>query len=1062
MEGAKSTSGRLAESDRALLKRTDSKMVNVVVKLDYDAMAAYKGGIKGLAATSPSVTGKKLTGRSAPEKAYEGHISSMDKAFRTALKSKLPKARAGESMTTVYGGVAVRLPANQASKLLSLPGVAAVQDDTLNKPLALDEAPQFIGAPTLWRQLGGQDLAGRGVIFADLDSGIWPEHPMLADNPALGTPPAAPSGMARPCNFGDNPLTPATDVFACNHKVIGGQAFLDTYNAINPGTEMYPDSARDSDGHGTHTTTTAAGNNVQQAPILGVDQGPISGVAPGAWVLEYKICGANGCYSSDSVLAVQQAIADGANVINYSISGGSNPYGDAVELAFLDAYQAGIFVAASAGNSGPGAGTTDHHSPWVTTVAASTLARAFSTTLTVTSGGDSATFEGTSLTDGVTTPTPIVMAEDVAGYGDALCQTPLPAGSVSGKVVACKRGINARIDKGLNVKEGGAVGMILYNPTLADTESDNHWLPAVHLADGTAFLAFMAAHPDSLASWPAGSKQPAQGDVMAAFSSRGPGGQFLKPDITAPGVQVLAGQTPTPQETTAGPPGQYFQAIAGTSMSSPNIAGSAILVKAAHMGWTPGAIKSALMTTATTDVVKEDETTPADPFDDGAGRVDLTRAGKAPVVFDETAQNMWDLGQDPITALDLNLPSINVPTMPGTVTVHRTATNVSGKPWRFVAHTSAPADTTIEVSPRHGAIAPGKSKTFEITITSSAPSGQYFGQLRFTAKKVPTVHLPVAFKNQQGAVTLTQSCEPDTIAIRDTTTCTVTAENKAAGPATVTTTSTVSPLLKITDAVGADAVRSNGHKVVAGPTVLAPPKDAIPSIAAGDNPVGGFLDLSQFTAPVTIGDEEAKNFDMPAFDFGGRSYSRIGVVSNGYVVINGANSQQDIAYTPQSLPDPAAPNGVLAPYWTDLDGTGEKGIYVVSLTDGTNTWVAVQWDVHVFGNAANHRTFQMWIGVNGSEDISYGYAPDAIGADGSPDGLTVGAENLSGTAGDQISGTPQGPYVITTTPGEPGESLSYTLTIKGHRPGVRSLTTDMTADVVAGTTSVRTPITVTR
>ncbi len=298
--------------------------------------------------------------------------------------------------------------------------------------------------------------------------------------------------------------------------------------------------------------------------------------------------------------------------------------------------------------------------------------------------------------------------------------------------------------------------------------------------------------------------------------------------------------------------------------------------------------------------------------------------------------------------------------------------------------------------------------------------------------------------------------------MRDTTTCTVTAENKAAGPATVSTTSTVSPLLKITDAVGADAVRLNGHKVVAGPTVLAPPKDAIPAIAPGDTPGGGFLDLAGFgIAPIAIGDEQAQNFTVPAFDFGGRSYSRIGVVSNGYIVINGANSQQDITYIPQTLPDAAPPNGVLAPYWTDLDGTDEIGIYVGTLTDGVNTWLVVQWNVHVFGNADNDRSFQTWIGVNGSEDISYGYAADAIGADGSPDGLTVGAENLSGTAGAQISGTPQGSYVITTTPGEPGESLSYTLTIKGHRAGVRSLTTDMTADVVAGTTTVRTPITVT-
>jgi hypothetical protein len=1036
-------------------------MVNVVVKLDYDAMASYRGGIDGLAATSPSVTGKRLTGKSSAEKAYQGHIGSMDRTFRSALRSKLPSARAGESLTTVYGGVAVRLPANQASKLLSMPGVAAVQEDSLNKPAAIQEAAQFIGAPTLWRQLGGQDLAGKGVIFADIDTGIWPEHPMLADNPALGTPPPAPSGQPRPCVFGDNPLTPATDVFQCNHKVIGGAPFIDTYNAVN-GDQVYADSARDSGGHGTHTTTTAAGNRVQHAPIFGVDQGPVSGVAPGAWVLEYKVCGVEGCYSSDSVAAVQQAIADGANVINYSISGGSNPFGDPVELAFLDAYNAGIFVAASAGNSGPGAGTTDHHSPWVTTVAASTMARAFSTTLTVTSGTDSATFEGTSLTPGVTTPAPIVMAENIPGYNDALCLTPVPAGAVDGDVVACRRGSNARVEKGYNVLQGGAAGMILYNPTLADTESDNHFLPAVHLADGTAFVAFMAAHPDSMASWPEGSKQPAQGDVMAAFSSRGPGGQFLKPDITAPGVQVLAGNTPTPDELPSGPAGEYYQAIAGTSMSSPNIAGSAILVKAAHMGWTPGAVKSALMTTATTKVVKEDETTPADPFDDGAGRVDLSKAGKAPVVFDETAANMWNLGQNPITALDLNLPSINVPTMPGTVTVYRTATNVSGKAWKFTAHTTAPADTTIKVSPRSGVIPPRQSRTFAITITSSAPTGQYFGELRFTAKRVPTVHLPVAFKNQQGAVSLTSTCDPSTVSVGDATMCTVTAENKAAAPATVNLTSTVSPLLKITDVTG-DATRLNGRKVVAGPTVLAPPKDAIPAITSGDTPAGGFLDLRGFSSATVfaLGDETATNFNVPAFDFGGRMYNSIGVVSNGYIVINGAHGQQDISYIPQHLPDAAAPNGVLAPFWSDLDGTGEDGGRIVSLSDGVHNWVVVQWDVHVFGDLAEHRSMQVWIGYNGVEDISYGYADATLGALGSPDGTTVGAENLSGTAGAQITGPPTGSYVITTTPGEPGEQLSYTLTVKAHRAGARSLTTDMTSDVVAGTTTVRTPIPVT-
>ncbi len=1067
LTGAKSTSGRLAKSDRALLGRTDSAEVNVVVKLDYDAVASYRGQIRGLAATSPSVTGKRLTGKSAPERAYQGHIKKMETSFRSALAAKVPSARAGLSLTTVYGGVAVRLPANQANKLLGLPGVAAVQADTVNTIDALPEDPQFIGAPTLWKQLGGQDLAGRGVIFADIDTGLWPEHPMLADNPALGTAPAAPSGLPRPCNFGDNPLTPATDVFACNHKVIGGAPFIDTYNQVNPGTEVYPSSARDSNGHGTHTTTTAAGDAVRHAPIFGVDQGPVSGVAPGAWVLEYKVCGVQGCFSSDSAAAIEQAIMDGANVINYSISGGSSPYADPVELAFLDAYDAGILVSASAGNSGPGAGTTDHHSPWVTTVAASTQTRAFTSTLTVSGDGQSATFEATTLTAGVTSPTPIVLAQNIPGY-DPLCLTPLPAGAAAGKVVACRRGTNGRVEKGYNVLQGGAAGMILYNPTLMDTESDNHFLPAVHLADGTAFLAFMAAHPASTASWPAGSKSAGLGDVMASFSSRGPGGQFLKPDITAPGVQVLAGLTPTPDELASGPSGEYYQAIAGTSMSAPGIAGSAILVKAAHPGWTPGAIKSAMMTTAVTDVLKEDEVTKADPFDDGAGRVDLTKAAKAPVVFDETTANMTSIGQDPVTALELNLPSVNVPTMPGTVTVHRTMTNVSGRAYRFTAHTTAPADTTIKVFPRTGVIPPRQSRTVSIILTSSAPTGQYFGEIRFTAKGQTPVHLPVAFKNQQGAVSLTSTCEPSSIAVGDTTSCTVTAENKANGPATVQMSSTVSPLLEITGGTGA-TVDATHTTASAGPTVLAAPKDAVPAIGPSDTPgeaSPGFLDLAAFgVTPVDIGDEDAKNYTVPAFTFGGRSYSSVGVVSDGYIVIGGVHGSSDISYLPQHLPDAAAPNGVLAPFWTDLDGTGDPGVRVAALGGGGMTWLVVQWNVHVFGDLSDsgRRAMQVWIGVNGVEDISYGYeAATTVGAGGSPDGLTVGAENLSGTAGAQIGGTPQGSYAITTTPGQPGGSLSYTLDVKAHRAGARSLTSSMTADVVPGTTTVVTPIAVTR
>ena len=1073
IKAAKSASGQLAQSDPTLLGRTDATPVHVVVKLDYDATASYKGDVAGLAATSPKVTGKKLTGKSGAERAYENYTGQLDKTFRSDLASAVPAAQAGQSLQRVYGGVAMTVPANQISKVLGIDGVAAVQSDVLNKPDTIESA-EFIGAPTVWAQTGGQALSGQGVIFGDLDTGLWPENPMLADNPALGTPPPTASGDPRECNYGDNPTTPALDVFVCNSKVIGGAPFIDTYNAVVGPGEVFPDSARDSNGHGTHTTTTAAGDPVTNAPIFGIDRGPVSGVAPGAWVIEYKVCGLEGCFGSDSAAAVGQAILDGVNVINFSISGGAQPFTDPVELAFLDAYNAGITVAASAGNSGPGAGTTDHHGPWVITVAASTQSRQFQSTLTVTSGAESATFTGTSLTAGVPASTPIVLAENIIPGYSKFCLAPLPAGTATGKIVACQRGGGGggRVEKGSFLAAGGAAGMILYNLPLADTESDNHFLPAIHLADGTDFLAFIAAHPGATGTFTDGVKAEGQGDVMAAFSSRGPGGQFLKPDITAPGVQILAGNTPVPDEVAGGPQGQYYQAIAGTSMSSPHIAGSALLMKALHPHWTPGEIKSALMTTATTDVVKEDLVTPADPFDFGAGRVDLTKAGDAAIVFEDTADNFFDLGQSGVTALDVNLPSINVPTMPGTVTVKRTATNVTGSDYRFDVSTVSPPGSKIKISPDHGKIRPGKSQTFKVTITSSAPSGQYFGQINFDSKNSPDLHLPVAFFNQQGDVTLTQDCDPTTILEKQSTMCTVTAQNNANGEATVSITSKVSKKLEITSATGA-MVNRKKSKAETGPIVLSAPADGLPAINPGVTPGEdpacncGYLDLGLFgVTPLATGDESNTNFNTPEYLFGGNTYTRIGVDSNGYINVGGSDSAADIQFLPQTFPNPEAPNGVLAPYWTDLNDDGTPpSLSVTILGDGVSNWIVVQWDTHVFGDPspAGSRKMQVWIGINGVEDISYGYDTNTIGVDAPPTtGLTVGAESINGTEGAQIVGPPASSYVVTSSPGTPGGSAVVTLTVKGKDHGTGTLTSSMVTDVIAGKTIVSTKITVNR
>ncbi|MBX6356248.1 MAG: S8 family serine peptidase, partial [Micromonosporaceae bacterium] len=1019
----KAPTSRLARTDASLLGRTDSTPIPVMVKLDYDSVATYSGGVAGYPATSPAVTGHRLTG-SAAERRYESYLAERENAFVKQVASKIPGASVRTRLRTVYGGVSAIVPANKIGELLKVPGVAAVQKDELRKKLT-DASPQFIGATALYPQLGGDRNAGKGVIIGDIDTGAWPEHPSFADQGNLAPPPPKADGTPRECDFGDNPLTPQTDVFHCNNKLIGGAAFLDTYNAV-VGGEKYT-TARDSDGHGTHTASTAAGNFVSSAEVFGVDRGPIHGIAPGAWISVYKALGAQGGFSSDLAAAAQQAIKDGVNVINYSISGGSNPFTDPVELAFLDAYAAGVFVSASAGNSGPGAATTDHVSPWVTTVAASTQTREFTSTLTLTSGSDTLTLTGASITAGVSDPTPVVMAQDVPGYtGGSLCQEPASPGLFAGKIVACERGVNARVEKGYNVVQGGAAGMILYNPSLADVETDNHWLPAVHLADGTQFLAFMAGHTGVTATFTAGQKTSGKGDVMAAFSSRGPGGLGIKPDITAPGVQILAGNTPTPAAIEAGPPGELYQAIAGTSMSAPHITGSAALLKSLHPDWTPGQIKSALMTTAKTGVVKEDETTPADPFDFGSGRVDLTKAGNPGLTFDETAERMFALGNDPVNAIHLNLPSVNAPVMPGKVTTVRTAKNVTKHTQTYRVQVTSPAKSKITVSPSRFTVRPGKSVELRITITSTA-SGQQFGQIRLdpAAAGLPTLHLPVAFVPKQGDVTLTSSCTPDTVRWLGASTCTVTAQNQSFGDTTATLKTETDLHLLVTGADGAKVTSPFSVEKKNVPLSAAQP--GVPSVAPGS--LAGFLPLAAFgVAPEAVGDEEILNFDVPEFVYNGVKYTRVGVDSNGYLIVGGGTSEDnECCNLPDQVPDPARPNNILAPFWTDLDGTGAPGILATVLTDGTNDWLVFEWQVNVWGTTSN-RHFQVWIGLNGEQDITFAYDPAALPADPNGQPFLVGAENQVGEGGGLPPGTlPTEDLRVTSTDPVAGGTASYTV-----------------------------------
>ncbi len=778
--------------------------------------------------------------------------------------------------------------------------------------------------------------------------------------------------------------------------------------------------------------------------------------------MAYKVCGDQGCYQSDSVAAIQEAVADNVDVLNFSISGGANPYSDAVELAFLSAYDAGIFVSASAGNSGPGPETVDHRGPWVTTVGASTSSRHFqSTVMLASSDGATASLVGSSVTPGIGAPTPVVLAAAVGS--NAACTSAIAAGAATGKIVVCQRG-PGRILKSKVVANGGGAGMLLYNATRLNEFTDNHWVPTVHLENtaGSALLAFLEVHPNVTARWANPTSRTVQGDEMTAFSSRGGPGQssgVSKPDVTAPGLQILAANTPTPATAVGGPTGQLFQSIAGTSMSSPHVAGSGALLAALHPTWTPGQIKSALMTSATTDVLNNDGTSATTPFDRGSGRIRLNKAGDPGATFDESAADYVALSEDLWNA---NYPSLYVPSMPGRITVERTLHNETNKSAKWKLSVSAPADLKVTVPPTL-TLPPSGNATFPITVDGGGLADGAVRHAQITLSDSPghRIVFPISIVRGQASIVMTKTCTPLTVALGANTSCSITATNSTFADVPAVITDAVPSRLDVVDAsvtggtLAGNTVTYNG--VVPG---TSPPGV---TIAPGLSPAGGYLPLNVFAGNIVIpaADDTISNFNVPAFTFGGVSYNQIGISSNGYVVVGGGTGE-DNSINNQSFPNSARPNNVLAPFWTDLNPGAAGQVRVNVLTDGQDDWIVIDWaGVRDFSlNRLN--SFEVWIGVDGDAhpgtDVSYAFG--AIGGNGDGGFLTVGAENNSGSRGQNqyFNGVGTLPtngtqLVVGSTPGVAG-THTVAFDAKGVTSGPWTNCVEMTSAAFDGT-SVR-------
>jgi uncharacterized repeat protein (TIGR01451 family) len=1053
-----------ASKIRSLEAEGGDELVSVIVKLEDASLAAYTGDVPGLAATSPSVTGAdKLDVNSAESRAYLDYLEVQQESFVSVAKSSL-NARVTHRYDVVFGGISMLVPESQVDLVAKLPGVEAVYPDELLQ-LHTDRSPSFIGATRLWNQLGGKKKAGEGVVVGVLDTGIWPEHPSFSDPDPFGKAYDPPPGGPYECDFGNTAWNPNDVPFTCNNKLIGAHTFLDTYKAAvgllpyDPATDMGEfDSARDSDGHGSHTASTAAGNGGVEASIFGIPRGIVSGIAPRSHVVMYRVCAGDpgGCYTSDSAAAVQQAILDGVDALNFSIGGGGSPYSDPVSLAFLDAYASGVFVACSSGNSGPGADTTGHREPWTTTVGASTTDRHFLSTVTLQAdGGDTLTLIGASVTEGIDTPTPVVFPPS----GEELCLDPFAAGTFSGEIVICERGVIARVAKSYNVAVGGAGGLLLYNPVLQGLNTDNHFIPSVHLENdaGATLLDFMATHSGVTATFTQGEASRVQGDVMAAFSSRGGPGQTLgvsKPDVTAPGVQILAGNSPLPAYVGGGSPGELFQSLQGTSMSSPHVAGAAALLKDLHPDWTPGQIKSALMTTARAwRVFKEDGVTPADPFDYGSGRIQLNKAGDPGLTFDASAQDYVDHENDLWNA---NYPSLYIPVMPGKVTVQRTVhSELSWKSWwRLWVPGQRGQDFRVTV-PRILVVPAGGDATFDITIDArDVPLGEVRHATLHMKSGRRRLQMPITIVRNEPVVTLAKSCDPVTFPKGDTTDCTITIENTSFDDATVNLVDQLPKKLKLVSGSVVGAVEADNGVTFDGTLAGAAPPEV--TVGVGASPFG-YVPLSDYFTPIGgVDDETIVNFPTDPFVYAGETYDMIGMVSNGYAVVGGGDSA-DIDYINQVLPDPARPNNVLAPFWTDLNPSVGGALYAGYLSaDGVNWWLALEWDAVPNYGDGEPNTFQIWVGVNGVEDITFTYGEALSDGDGGL--LTVGAENAFGNSGQNYYANGVGTLPVygidvgvTSVPGAPGDTHIITFTAEGKKRGHWKNCAEMTGDIFYGT-----------
>ncbi|KAJ3695363.1 hypothetical protein LUZ60_000740 [Juncus effusus] len=666
------------------------------------------------------------------------HLSLLSKVCKESATSRLIY-----SYNSAVNGFAARLTQQEVQSLSNHQWFVRAILDNKSYKLATTHTPQFLGlrgSNGVWNHSN----MGEGIIIGVIDSGIYPDHPSFNDD-GMPPPPAKWKGH---CDF---------NASLCNNKLIGAKSFFKA--GMEEKMHVPP---FDVIGHGTHTASTAAGSFVKNAKFKGTSMGMASGVAPRAHLAIYRVCTEDSCTMIDTMKGIEEAVNDGVDVISLSIASSETVdlFEEATSIAGYYAMMKGVFVSCAAGNNGAtptlfSPTLLSNVAPWVLTVAASTMDRQINTS--VVKLGNTLQLNGVSSyqpKNWKKQMLPLVYLGSNGSIEAGLCQNgTLDAKIVHGKVVVCDRGSNGRVEKGQNVLKAGGAGMILVNSKeyQYSITSDDHVLPASHLSfkDGETVKEYIQTtkNPTATFLFKGIATYIPWAPMIAEFSSRGPNAispLLMKPDITGPGVDVLAAVPPNYE----GGKNVQFEFMSGTSMSTPHLSGIAAIIKKAHPDWSPAAIKSAIMTTAYTKTLADrpigDQKTrkPVTPYDMGAGHVDPIKALDPGLIYDLKPEDyipylcslrynnsMVSMIVHPAPPVDcarvkivpqeqLNYPSLSFPLKANRkISIRRVVTNVGEKNAKYTSQLSLPKGLSAQVIPKTLQFTSlGQKKSYRVVI----------------------------------------------------------------------------------------------------------------------------------------------------------------------------------------------------------------------------------------------------------------------------------------------------------------------------------------------------------